>query len=43
MAALAASSGRLPRVKIIVLLAIVGTVLVAWLVLRGYGDGGPDV
>ena len=36
------SSGRLPSVlKLIVLLAIIGVVLVAWLALRGYGDGGP--
>jgi hypothetical protein len=27
--------------KLIVLLAIIGIVLVAWLALRGYGDGGP--
>ena len=34
--------GRLPNVlKLIVLLAIIGIVLVAWLALRGYGDGGP--
>ena len=34
--------GRLRQVKIIVLLAIVGIVLLAWLTLRGYRDGGPD-
>jgi hypothetical protein len=34
--------GKLPHVlKLIVLLAIIGIVLVAWLALRGYGDGGP--
>jgi len=34
--------GRLPHVlKLIVGLAIIGVVLVAWLALRGYGDGGP--
>jgi hypothetical protein len=36
------SGGKLPSVlKLIVLLAIIGIVLVAWLALRGYGDGGP--
>jgi len=34
--------GTLPNVlKLIVLLAIIGIVLIAWLALRGYGDGGP--
>jgi hypothetical protein len=29
--------------KLVVLFAIVGIVLVTWLVLRGYGDGGPEI
>jgi hypothetical protein len=36
--------GRLVCVlKLLVVLAVIGIVLVAWLVLRGYGDGGPEI